>query len=155
MNASATFSNLLLKHYFNNDDHAGIGDASGLQNSAAAGSVYVRLCTDAVAPNASTIGTETSYTGYVDNGVAVARTTGGWTVTANAITNAADILFGACTAGTASILYIELWANNSGSTEADRIAWVELTLDSGVAAFDVESGITPKIAAGALTFTFV
>lgn len=149
-NASATFSNLLLKHYFNNDDHAGIGDVSGLQNSAAVGSFYIRLCTDASVPDASTIGTECAYTGYVAKGIAVARNTGALPVTANQFKNGAELLFGACTAGTENARYAELWVDNTSTTEAARVAFVQLTAD-----LPISAGTTPKIAANALVFTFL
>lgn len=147
--ASDTFENELLKLLFQNIAVAGIGDASGLQPSATAGNFYVRLCTDAVAVSDSQIGTECAYTGYVSGGVAVERSASGWTVTDNEAENAEDIEFGACTGGSENIRYVELWRNNSGSTEDDRIAWKQMDDDLAVSA-----GITPKISAGNLKFTF-
>ena len=45
MSMSNASENNLLKLLFNNVDWANIGDAAGLQNSAAAGNFYVRLHT--------------------------------------------------------------------------------------------------------------
>ncbi len=62
MSKSNTFENDLLALIFNNTDIADIGDAGGLQNSAAAGSLYVALHTSdpGEAGNATT--NETAYT---------------------------------------------------------------------------------------------
>jgi hypothetical protein len=147
--ASDTFENEFLKLLFQNIAIANIGDASGLQPAATAGNLYLRLCTDAVAASDAQIGTECAYTGYVAGGVAVERSATGWTVTTNQVKNAAEVAFGACSAGSENIRYVEVWRNNTGTTEADRIAWAQLNSDVAVAA-----GVTPKFAAEALTFTF-
>jgi len=149
MNASDTFENAILKLLFQNINLAGIGDAGGLLASAVPGNLYLRLCTDASAANDATIGTECAYSGYVAKGIAIVRSSVGWTVTDNVAENSADAIFGACSALPENVRYVEVWKNNTGSTEADRIAWVQLTADLYVSA-----GITPKFAAGALTFTF-
>lgn len=148
-NASNTFRNDFLEHLFQNSAIAGIGDSSGLPAAAAAGNFYLRLCTDASVADSANIGTECAYTGYVAKGIAVARTSGGFTVTGNQVKNAADALFAPCTAGSENIRYVELWKNNTGSTEADRIAFVQLTSD-----LPVSNGIQPKFAIEALVFTF-
>jgi len=149
MNASNTFENDFLKHLFQNVAIAGIGDSAGLLASAAAGNLYLRLCTDAVTVDDATLGAECAYTGYVAKGIAVARTSGAWSITANMAKNIADLIFGACTVGSETIRYVEIWKNNTGLTESDRIAWVQLTAD-----LLIEPGIQPKFAAEALTFTF-
>lgn len=134
------FETSLLQLIFNNSAIANIGDASGLQPSATAGSLYVALCTSATTCDDATAGTETTYTGYTR--VAVARTSGGWTISGNNATNTAAITFGACTAGTATIRYVEIWTASSGGT---RLFWGQLTSD-----LSVSSGVTPEFAAGAL-----
>lgn len=147
--SSNSFENDFLKHLFQNAAIAGIGDSAGLLPSAAAGNLYLRLCTDAVAVDDATIGTECAYTGYVLKGIAVSRSSGAWSIAANVAKNVADLLFGACTVGSENVRYVEVWKNNTGSTEADRIAWVQLTADLAVTV-----GVQPKFAAEALTFTF-
>lgn len=149
-NASNTFRNDFLKHLFQNSAIAGIGDSSGLPAAGAAGNFYLRLCTSAVAVDSATLGTECAYTGYVAKGIAVARTAGGFTVTANQVKNAADAIFGACTAGSETVRYVELWKNNTGSTEADRLAFAQLASDLAVS-----NGIQPKFAAESLVFTML
>ena len=151
--ASDTFENAFLKHLFQNLAITGIGDAAGLLASAAAGNLYLRLCTSAVVVNDATVGTECAYTGYVAKGIAVVRSAVGWTVAnaagVNSAVNAAELVFGACTAGAETIRYVEIWKNNTGATEADRIAWVQLSAD-----FAVASGMTPRFEVGAISVTF-
>ena len=96
MSKTNTFENELLLLVFNNTDIALIGDAAGLQNSAAAGSLYVSLHTADPAEAGAQNTSEISYTGYAR--VAVARS-GAWTVTGNSVSPAAAITFGAMTAG--------------------------------------------------------
>jgi hypothetical protein len=148
MSKSNSFENDFLKHIFQNTAIANIGDASGLPAAATVGSLYVRLYTSAVAVDDSTIGTECAYTGYVAKGVAVARSSAGWTVSNNVVSNAAAIAFAACTGGTETIRYFAIWKNNSSSSEAERLFWGQLTSDLAVS-----SGITPEFAIGALTIT--
>jgi len=97
MSKSNTFENDLLLLIFNNTDIALIGDAAGIQNSAAAGSLYVGLHTADPGEAGTQSTSEISYTGYAR--VAVARSGAGWTVTGNSVSPAAAITFGAMTAG--------------------------------------------------------
>jgi hypothetical protein len=149
--ASNTFENQFLKLLFQNIAIPKIGDVAGLQPSASPGSFYVRLCTDAVVASDSQIGTECAYTGYVAGGVAVERSASGWTINGSQVINAADIEFGPCTEGSENIRFVELWRNNTGNTEAERIAWKDLGEGNEI---PVSAGATPKISAGNLTFTF-
>lgn len=149
MSSSNTFENEILKHLFQNSAILGIGDASGLLAAASAGNLYLRLCTDATVVDDATVGAECAYTGYVAKGVAVARSNAGWTVVANEAANLAEIQFGACSAGSENIRYVELWRNNTGDAEADRISWVQLAADLAISI-----GITPKFSVGAVVFTF-
>ena len=73
----STFLDNILKLYFQNVDHANVGDAAGLQNSAAAGNIYISLHTADPAGGDQTT-SEAAYTGYAR--VAVARGAGTWTV---------------------------------------------------------------------------
>jgi hypothetical protein len=147
--ASNTFREQVLDLIFLNEAIPNIGDAAGLQPAATAGSFYVRLCTDASAVDKDALGTECAYTGYVAGGVAVVRTAAGWSRTGNIVSNAAEVGFGPCTAGTENIKYAELWRNNTGSTEADRVAWMEFS-----PVVPVSEGKTPRWIAGELKFTF-
>ncbi len=139
MSKSNTFENDLLQLIFNNVDIADIGDASGLQNSAAAGSLYVALHTSdpGEAGNATT--NETSYTNYAR--VAVARSAGGWTVAGNTVTNTAQITFPQCGATGATITHASITTAVSG---ASKILY-KGALSSSLA---VALNITPFFGAG-------
>lgn len=115
MSKSNTFENELLLLVFNNTDIANIGDAAGLQNSAAAGNLYVALHTaepgEAGAQNAN----EVTYTGYAR--VAVARSGAGWTVAANQVSNAAAITFGQRTdVGSTVATHFSVGKESAGAT---------------------------------------
>lgn len=140
-NASET---ALLQLLFNNTDWANVGDAAGLQNSAAAGSFYVALHTADPGEAGTQATSEATYTGYAR--VAVARSGVGWTVTGNQVTNAATVQFGECTAGSETITHFSVGLESSGATAI---------LYSGAlsASRAVSSGITPLFNAGALTGT--
>ena len=49
MTATNAFETALLNLYFNNTDHANVGDAGGIQNSAAAGVFWATASTDGTA----------------------------------------------------------------------------------------------------------
>ena len=134
----------LLNLLFNNTDWANVGDAAGLQNSAAAGSFYVALHTadPGDAGNQST--NEVSYTGYAR--VAVARTVGGWTVSGNQVSNTATVQFGECTAGSATATHFSVGLLTSGAGDI-------LYSGSLSASRSISSGITPLFNAGALQGT--
>ena len=144
MSKSNTFENDILQLIFNNVDIADIGDAGGLQNSAAAGSLYVALHTGdpGEAGNAST--NESAYTSYAR--VAVARSGAGWTVSGNSATNFALIQFPECTGGSETITHVSITTAVSGTSKI---------LYSGAlsASRSVSSGIQPQFAASALTVT--
>lgn len=139
MSKSNTFENDLLQLLFNNVDIADIGDASGIQNSAAAGNLYVALHTadPGEAGNATT--NETAYTNYAR--VAVARTVGGWTVAGNAVNNTAQVTFPQCGVTGATITHASITTAASGASKI---------LYSGAlsSALAVANQITPFFAAG-------
>lgn len=114
MSKTNTCENSLLLLIFNNTDFANIGDAGGLQNSAAAGSLYVSLHTGDPGEAGSQTTSETAYTGYAR--VAVARSGAGWVVTANSVSPAANIDFGECTASPgAAITHFGVGTDSSGA----------------------------------------
>lgn len=144
MSKSNTFENDFLLLVFNNTDIADIGDAGGLQNSAAAGSLYVALHTGDPGEGGTAATSEAAYGSYAR--VAVARTVGGWTVAANVASNAALVQFPQCTSGSETLTYVSITTAVSG---ASKILW------SGAlsASLAVSSGIQPQFAIGALTVT--
>jgi hypothetical protein len=148
MNASLTFSNQLLKLIFQNDALPYLGNAAGLQPSSVAGNVYLRLCTDATTPDASTPGTECAYPGYVTGGVAVPRSTDNWTDDGNEV-SVSEVLFGTAGSGASeNIDYVEIWKNNSSNDEAYRIGFIQLETTLAIT-----EGKTPRFATGKLTLT--
>lgn len=137
-NASKT---ALLNLLFNNVAWAGLGDAGGLQPSAAPGSYYVALHTADPDAAGSQATSEIAYTGYAR--VAVDRD-GGWAVAADTVRNAAQVQFGQCTGGssTASHFSIGLAASGAGTI------LLKGTLNSSLS---ISNGITPLYAANQLS----
>jgi hypothetical protein len=113
-----------------------------LQNSAAAGSLYVSLHTGDPGEAGSQTTSESAYTNYAR--VAVARSGAGWTVAANAVTNAAEIAFPACGVTGSTITHFGVGTDSAGAG---------VLLFSGTCSLVVSSGITPKFAAGELDIT--
>ncbi len=142
MSKTNTFETELLEHIFQNAALADIGDASGLQPSSAAGSLYIALFTGDPGETASVVD-EADYTGYAR--VAVARSAAGWDVSGGNASNAAAITFGACTAGTNTITHFAIM---TASTGGDMLYSGALT-----SSLAVSSGITPEFAIGALDVT--
>lgn len=116
MSKSDTFENEILKLIFNNVAAAGLGDAGGLLPSAGAGSLYLSLHTADPGEAGTQATSETAYTGYAR--LAVARTTGGFTVTGSGVSLVANADFGSCTAspGTA-ITHFGIGDASSGATK--------------------------------------
>ena len=144
MSKSNTFENDLLLLVFNNTDITLIGDAAGLQNSAAAGSLYVSLHTSDPGEAGDQTTNETTYTDYAR--VAVARSGAGWTVTGNAVANAALVQFPQCGVTGATLTHFGVGTDSSGAGKL---------LYSGAlsASLAVSSGIQPQFAAGDLDIT--
>lgn len=141
MSMGNTFENDFLLLIFQNTNAANIGDATGVRGSTTAGSLYVSLHTGDPGEAGDQTTSEATYTGYAR--VAVARTSGGWTVTANAVENAAAITFGACSAGSNTITH---FAVGTSSSSTGKILFKGALTGS----LSVSSGITPQFAAGAL-----
>ena len=147
MSLSNSAETNLLNLIFNNTSWANVGDATGLRNSTAAGSLYISLHTadPGEAGNQST--NETAYTNYVR--VAVARSSAGWTISGTApaqAANTAAIDFAQCGATGATLTH---FAVGSASSGAGEILWYG-PLTSSLA---VSNGITPSFAIGQLTAT--
>jgi hypothetical protein len=138
--AETAFLNLL----FNNTDWANVGDAAGLQNSLAAGVFYVSLHTADPGEAGNQTTSEANYTGYAR--ISVARTAGGWTISGNTASNAAAVVFGACTAGSSTITHFGIGSDVSGTGNL----FMSGALTASLA---VSNGITPQFAIGALTVT--
>lgn len=147
MSKGNTWESDLLKLVFNNTTAALIGDATGLVGSGTAGSLYVSLHTADPGETGDQTTSEATYTSYAR--VAVARTTGGWTVSGTAPTqaaNTAQVSFPQCTGGSNTITYVAVGTASSGSGKL---------LYSGAlgSSLSVSNNITPSFAAGALVIT--
>lgn len=114
MSATTAFITALLNHYFTNAAHANVGDASGLQPAATAGSMYISLHTADPGASGNQTTSEAAYTGYAR--VAVARSGAGWTVSGLNVSNAAAVLFGTCTASPGSpVTHFGIGSASSGT----------------------------------------
>lgn len=142
MSASNALENGILLLLFNNTDFAGIGDAGGLQNSASAGSLYVSLHTSDPGEAGSQTTNETAYTDYAR--VGVARSGAGWTVSGNAVSNAAAVTFPACGVTGSTITHFGIGTDSSGAGTL---------LFSGTCSLVVSTGVTPEFAIGDLDVT--
>jgi hypothetical protein len=144
MSASNLFETALLNNIFNNSTIANIGDATGLRGSTTAGSLYVALCTaDPTEAGTGSSMSETTYTNYAR--VAVARTSGGWTISGNTVSNTGTITFPTCGTTGATVTYFAICDSSTGGGLLFSGA-----LTSSLA---VSSGVTPTFAASALTTT--
>ena len=133
MSKGNTFENDWLKLIFNATAIANIADnaaASPLTN------LYVSLHTADPGEAGDQTTNEVAYTSYAR--VAVARTTGGWTVTGNSVSPAANIDFPAATGGTATATHFAVGTASSGAGKL---------LYSGTVTpnISISSGVTPRL----------
>ncbi|SRR5258706_6500190 len=147
MSKSNTWESDLLLLVFNNTTASLIGDATGIVGSSAAGSLYVSLHTADPGETGDQTTSEATYTGH--NRVAVARTSGGWTISGTAPTqaaNAATVTFAQCTGGTNTITHFGIGTATSGAGKL---------LYSGAlnASLAVANLIIPTFIAGTLVIT--
>lgn len=129
------FENDFLKLIFQGTAIANIADNAA---SSPLTNLYMSLHTadptDAAASGQST--NETTYTSYAR--VAVARTSGGWTITGNVVTPTANISFPQCTGGTATITHVGIGTLTSGT---GKLLFTG-TLSPSIS---VSSGVVPQI----------
>jgi len=147
MSGTNALSAAMLSLYFENANHANIGDATGLQGSATAGVFYISLHTADPGGTGDQTTSEATYTSYAR--VSVARSTAGWTVTtADPATakNDAAITFPQATGGTDTITHFGIGTDSTGTGNL---------LFTGVlsSSLAVSNGITPDFAINALTVT--
>lgn len=144
MSMSNTSETKLLQLLFQNDAWELIGDASGLQPSAVAGSFYVALHTADPGEAGDQTTNEVAYTGYAR--VAIARSTAGFSVAGAVVSNVNTVQFGECTAGTATATHFSVGTASGGAGSI---------LYSGAlsASRNISAGITPLFNPGALQGT--
>ncbi|MDM4015853.1 phage tail fiber protein [Roseiconus lacunae] len=136
MSKSNVFENDLLQLIFNATPIANIADNAG---SSPLTNLFVALHTADPGEAGNQATNECAYTSYAR--VAVARTSGGWTVTGNSVSPNADINFPEATGGTESATHASIGVASSGST---KILYSG-ALSSPIA---ISSGVAPKIKSG-------
>ena len=147
MPASDAFESDILRLIFNNTTIANIGDVSGVVGSVGVGSLFIGLHTADPADAGTQATSEATYTGYAR--VAVARTSGAFSVTGTTptqVANVAIVTFGACTAGSNTITHFSIGYQTSGATKI-------VVSGALTASLAVSAGITPSFAVGALVAT--
>lgn len=139
--AEAALADLL----FLNIDWAGIGDAGGLQNSAAAGNFYISLHTADPGEAGDQTTSEIAYTSYAR--VAVARSGAGFSRSGSTISNVALVQFPQCTGGSGTATHFSVGAASSGAGQIVASGALSASLA-------VSNGIQPQFAASALQAVF-
>lgn len=91
MSASNAFETALLNLIFNNTNAANIGDATGLRGSTTAGVFYISLHTADPGETGTQSTSEATATNYARQ--SVARSSAGFTISGNTVSNAAAINF--------------------------------------------------------------
>jgi len=139
MSKANDFENDLLLLLFQNANIANLGDATGVRGSTAAGSLFISLHTADPGEAGTQSTNEISYTGYAR--VGLARTSGNFTVSGNAVSFAANVDFGACTGGSGTATHFGIGMASSGATRLMYKGALSPTIA-------VSSGVTPRINAG-------
>lgn len=133
MSKSNSFETDILELIFN---ATALADLAENDATSPATNLYVSLHTSDPGEAGNQTTNETSYTSYAR--VAVARTSGGWTVSGNSVSPAAEISFPACTGGTATITHFGVGTGSSGT----GYLMYKGTVTPNIA---VSSGVTPKL----------
>jgi hypothetical protein len=106
--------------------------------------LYVSLHTATLSATSAQNTSEAAYTGYAR--VAVARTSSGWSISSETISNVAAVTFPACTGGSETETYVGIGTASSGAGQL-------LYFGALTSSLAMSNGITPSFAAGALTIT--
>lgn len=133
MSKGDTFENDLLKLIFNG---TAIGNMADNAATSPLTDLYVSLHTADPGEAGTQTTSEATYTSYAR--VAVARTSGGWTVTNNSVSPAATISFPAATGGTNTITH---FAVGTSSTGAGKVLYKGTVTPN----ISVSSGVTPQL----------
>jgi hypothetical protein len=133
MSKSNAFENDLLELIFNGTAIANLADNAA---SSPLTNLYVSLHTSDPGEAGTQSTNEATYTSYAR--VAVARTSGGWTVTNNSVSPVANIDFPACTGSTDTITYFGVGSASSGT----GVLYYSGTVSPSIS---VSSGVTPRL----------
>lgn len=138
MSATNSFENSLLLLIFNGTTIANIADNAA---SSPATDLYISLHTGDPGEAGSQNTTEASYTSYAR--VAVARTSGGFTVSGNNASNTAAVIFPTATGGSNTLTHFGIGLSSSGA----GTLLFKGALDDTLA---ISNGITPRFEIGEL-----
>jgi len=133
MSKGNTFENDLLKLIFNATT---INDLAENDTTSPATNLYVSLHTADPGEAGDQTTSEATYTSYAR--VAVARTTGGWTVTNNSVSPVAAITFPAGTGGSGTVTHFAVGTQSSGAGKLLYSGTVTPNIVTG-------NGITPQL----------
>ena len=136
MSKSDAFESALLALIFQNTNIANVGDATGLRGATAAGQLFVALHTADPGEAGTQTTNEVAYTGYAR--VGLARSSGGFTITGNSVSPAANVNFPACTAGSATATHFSIGVASTG-------AGVVLYKGAISPAIAIAAGVTPQL----------
>lgn len=141
MSKGNTFENDFLALIFN---ATAIGNIADNAASSPLTNLYVSLHTGDPGEAGNQTTSECAYTSYAR--VAVARNSGGWTVSGNVVSNAALVQFPQCTGGSETVSHFAVGTASSGTGKM----LYKGALGSSLA---VSSGIQPQFATGDLDIT--
>jgi hypothetical protein len=141
MSKGNTFENDLLLLLFNNTNIADIGDATGVRGSTSAGSLYLSLHTADPGETGAQNTNEIAYTSYAR--VAVARSSGGFTVSGNGVALAANQDFPAGTGGSGTATHFGIGTASSGAGKLLYKGAISPNIVCG-------NGVTPRLNAGTI-----
>jgi hypothetical protein len=131
--STGEYANSLLKLIFNATAYANMADNAATSPFT---NLYVSLHTASPGAAGTQTTSEAAYTSYAR--VAVTRTSGGWTVTANAVSPAATISFPAATGGSETETYFGIGTSSSGAGHLLYYGSISPTIA-------VTSGVTPQL----------
>lgn len=136
MSKGNTFENDLLGLIFNGDAIANLADNAGTSPLT---DLYVSLHTADPGEAGDQTTNECAYTSYAR--VAVARTSGGWTITDNSVSPAANIDFPAAIGGTETATHVAI---GTASTGTGKILYSGAITPN----ISISTGVTPRIGTG-------
>jgi len=133
MSKGNTFENDILKLIFNG---TAIADLAENDSSSPLTDLYLALHTADPGEGGSQTTSECAYTSYAR--VAVARTSGGFTVSGNSVSPAANVDFPTCTGGTETATHASIGTASSG---AGKILYKGALTPN----ISISTGVTPRI----------
>ncbi|MFO0467436.1 MAG: hypothetical protein ACK5ZS_00600 [bacterium] len=139
MSKTNDWENDLLLLVFQNANAANIGDATGLRGSSTAGNLFISLHSADPGEAGTQSTSEIAYTSYAR--VQLARTSGNFTVTGNAVAFAANVDFPAGTGGSGTATHFGIGVASSGATKLLYKGALSPSIVCG-------NGVTPRINAG-------